>query len=185
MLKYSGNSNNGKAKIKMSESVGVEIERKFIVEKPDPEVLEGIEGYTRSEILQIYLNSKSGETKRIRRRQYPDRTLFYETRKIRIDPMSSTEIEREITEADFEERSKDIKTGTSPVKKIRYTFEYSGHTFELDVYPEWKKSSIMEVELGSREEKVIFPPFIKIVKEVTGNKNYSNASMSRRFPRES
>ncbi len=169
----------------MVESVGVEIERKFIIEKPDTQILSRIEGYTESEILQIYLAAGSGETRRIRRRAYSEKTLFFETHKIRIDRMSATEIEKEISEEEFEEKRQMIKSGTSPVKKIRYTFLYEGHTFEIDVYPEWKRSSIMEVELKSREEKVEFPPFVKIIKEVTGNKDYSNASMSRKFPKES
>ncbi len=169
----------------MSCTVGLEIERKFIIEKPDPEELEKIEGYTRSEILQIYLTAERGETKRVRRRKYPDRTLYFETRKVRLDSMSSTEDEREITQEEFEKRRLEIKTGTSPVNKIRYTFPYLGHTFEIDVYPEWTRSSIMEVELDDRAEKVAFPPFVKIIKEVTGIKDYSNASMSMKFPKES
>ncbi len=168
----------------MSEVKCLEIERKFIIEMPDPKIFEEIEGYTRSEILQIYLVSEKGETKRIRRRHYPDKTVYFETRKVRLDPMSSTEIEHEITEEEFESLRTEKKAGTSPVNKIRYTFPYLGHIFEIDVYPEWKRSSIMEVELSSRNEKVVFPPFIKIIKEVTGIKDYSNASMSRKFPKE-
>ncbi len=169
----------------MTEAAGLEIERKFIIEMPAQAELEKIDGYTRSEILQIYLVSERGETRRIRRRHYPDKTLYYETKKVRLDPMSSKESEREISEDDFEQKRKEIKDGTSPVNKIRHTFPYLGHTFEIDVYPEWKRSSIMEVELSSREEEVVFPPFIKIIKEVTGIKDYSNASMSVSFPKES
>ena len=42
----------------------------------------------------------------------------------------------------------------------------------------------METELESREEEVEFPSFIEILREVTGDKAYSNAAMSRTFPAE-
>ena len=166
----------------MEESVAVEIERKFIIEAPKESDLSTLPGYTSSRILQIYLDSALGETRRIRRREYPERTVYYETKKIRIDGMSVTEIEREITSEEFSSLESDIKRGTQPVKKIRHTFPYRGHTFEIDVYPEWQRSCIMEVELESRNEEVDFPPFINIIREVTGDKAYSNAQMSHKFP---
>ena len=168
----------------MDGNVNVEIERKFIIEAPSEEELSKLPGHTASKILQIYLDSEFGETRRIRRREYPDRTVYYETKKVRIDGMSATETEREIGKDEFEQLRGSIKCGTVPVNKIRHTFPYGGHTFEIDVYPEWRRSCIMEVELKSRLEIVKFPPFIKIIREVTGDKNYSNAMMSKRFPRE-
>jgi CYTH domain-containing protein len=145
----------------------LEIERKFIIETPSRDKLAKLVGHTESRIRQIYLESSAGETRRIRKREYPDRTLYYETRKIRIDRMSATEIEREIDEAEFLSLEKQIKSGTAPVNKVRHTFPYEGHTFEIDVYPEWRRSGIMEVELKSRMEEVKFPPFITILREVT------------------
>lgn len=168
----------------MSTKKGLEIERKFIIEMPELTVLEKIEGYTRSEILQIYLKSSPRKTRRIRKRTYPDRISYTETRKMRLDAISSTEIEREIGLEEFERLRLEMKSGTAPVIKVRHTFPYKGHTFEIDVYPQWKKSSVMEVELSGRDERAELPPFIKIVREVTGNKEYSNASMSRKFPNE-
>lgn len=166
----------------MKECVNVEIERKFIIEAPASEILVTIPGHTESRINQIYLESTLGETRRIRKREYRDQTLYYETKKIRIDGMSATEIEREISREEFSRLSSEIKKGTQPVNKIRHTFPYKGHTFEIDIYPEWQRSCIMEVELSSRSELVDFPPFIRIIREVTGDKAYSNAQMSHAFP---
>ena len=42
----------------------------------------------------------------------------------------------------------------------------------------------METELESRDTEVLMPDFLSIVREVTGNKLYSNASMARSFPKE-
>lgn len=165
-------------------SAPVEIERKYIIKMPSLEILRAQTGYTKSEILQIYLPSEKGETHRIRRRVYADRTVYYETRKIRIDKMSSHEDEREISAAYFCELSKNPLLGTLSIEKVRHTFIYSGQLFEIDIYPEWKNTAIMETELSDREKRVEMPPFIEIVREVTGDKAYSNASMSKSFPPE-
>ena len=42
----------------------------------------------------------------------------------------------------------------------------------------------METELENRESKVKIPDFLEILREVTGDKSYSNAAMSRDFPPE-
>lgn len=162
----------------------LEIERKYIIKMPQFNRLESAEDYTKSDIVQIYLASQKGETHRIRRRAYSDKICFYETRKIRIDEMSVTEIEGEISEGKYTELSHLIAEGTNPVVKTRHTFVYKGQLFEIDVYPEWINTAIMETELDSREAKVEFPPFIEILREVTGDKAYSNAAMSRAFPAE-
>ena len=162
----------------------VEIERKYVIKMPSLSVLAEQENYTSSEILQIYLKGEQGETHRIRRRSYPDKTICTETRKIRIDKMSSTEIEGEITEESFNALAAAPLEGTIPIEKTRHTFVYKGQLFEIDVYPQWKNTAIMETELPSRDKNVEMPDFINILKEVTGNKAYSNASMSRAFPAE-
>lgn len=164
--------------------IGIEIEKKYIIEMPDISLLMKNGEYTVSQITQIYLPSEKGETRRIRRRKYQDRAEYTETRKIRIDKMSATEIEREITEKDFLELSCMPLENTSPIVKTRHTFRYMNQTFEIDVYPSWEKSCIMETELEDRESIVEFPDFINIIKEVTGDKAYTNASMSRHFPKE-
>lgn len=164
--------------------IALEIERKYIIKMPDEAELRSCEGYNRSSILQIYLPGDGSETHRIRRRSYPDKTICTETRKIRIDKMSSTEIEGEITEESFNALSAAPLEGTNPIEKTRHTFTYLGQLFEIDVYPQWKNTAIMETELPSRDKNVEMPDFINILKEVTGDKSYSNAAMSRAFPAE-
>lgn len=164
--------------------IPIEIERKYIIEIPDEEKMRICNGYTMSEIVQIYIESQSRVTHRVRSRKANGKTVYTETKKIRIDKMSSYEDEKEISEREFLSLSNNIKKGTVPIEKARHTFDYLGQTFEVDVYPEWKKSCIMETELESRESRVEIPDFIKIIKEVTGDKAYSNASMAKSFPRE-
>ena len=164
--------------------IGIEIEKKYIIKKPDRVVLSAQQEYTKSEILQIYLPSADGETRRIRRRVKNGEVTYTETRKIRIDRMSSTEIEGEISEQEFNTLSQNILESTRPIRKTRYTFIYKDQLFEIDEYPEWEHTAIMETELDSREREVEMPDFIEIVKDVTGDKSYSNRGMSHTFPKE-
>ena len=168
----------------MNERSQVEIERKYIIKMPNLEVLTLQKDYSRSEILQIYLPSEVGESRRVRRRIYNEKTVYIETRKIRIDNMSSTEIERELSLSEFSAIAAEIKEGTIPIEKVRHTFIYENQLFEIDVFPRWTGTAIMETELDSRERQVEFPAFLEIVREVTGDKAYSNAAMSRSFPNE-
>ena len=162
----------------------IEIEKKYIILKPRADELSAMADYSVSEIEQIYLSSPQGITHRVRSRKFTDRTVFTETTKVRIDKMSAYENEREITESEFESLSERRDEKTRAIKKHRHTFVFSGQLFEIDVYPEWKNTAILETELADRNTAVEFPSFLKIVSDVTGDKRYSNASMSRSFPEE-
>ena len=162
----------------------LEIVRKYIIEKPSTERMMAEDSYTSSEIVQIYLASPKGITRRIRSRRYGECTRYFETSKIRVDKMSSHEYEREIDREEFDRLSAEIAEGSRPIEKIRYTFDYKGQTFEIDVYPEWERTCVMETELDSRDATPEIPDFIRILAEVTGDKRYSNAAMSRSFPEE-
>ena len=162
----------------------IEIERKFIIEMPKRDELLALDFSSSSFITQIYLSAPEGITRRIRSRSYKTKTHYFETIKKRIDKISAYEDEREISESEFVEKSKEIREGSKPITKERITFPYKSHSIEIDIYPEWKNTAIMEIELKSREEKVEIPCFIKIIKEVTGERKYTNAAMSESFPKE-
>ena len=162
----------------------IEIENKYIILIPEESVLSTMEQYTKSEIVQIYLESPVGITHRVRSRERSGNVTYTETKKVRIDKMSAYEDEREISEEEFLSLAKKIDKNTAPIHKVRYTFVYLGQLFEIDVYPQWMSTAILETELKTRETQVIFPEFIKILRDVTGDKRYSNAGMSRAFPPE-
>ena len=82
------------------------------------------EGYSSSEIVQIYLASPRGVTHRIRSRAYTDGTRYFETTKIRIDKMSSHEYEREIDREEFDRLVTEMADDSRPIIKTRHTFDY-------------------------------------------------------------
>ena len=162
----------------------IEIERKYIIEMPNRESLLALPFSESSSILQIYLESEIGVTHRIRSREYKDGVRFFETVKMRIDKISAFEDEKEVTEAEFREKSKKIRKGSKPLSKERITFPYEEYLIEIDLYPEWKSTAIMEIELKSHGETPKIPGFIKIIREVTGEKKYTNSSLAEQFPSE-
>lgn len=162
----------------------IETERKYVILKPDINVLMSEAEFTISEITQIYV-ADSEKTHRIRKRVYSDgRVEYTENTKRRISKMSVIEGEEEISSERFSELSLDIEPKTRPIEKTRMTFVRSGKVYEIDVYPEWQKCCILEVELESENEVIEFPSFISVVKEVTGMREYSNHSMAFSFPPE-
>ena len=165
--------------------MAIEIERKYIIRMPDIDKMRAFPEYSVSDILQIYIASESSVTHRVRARKSALGTVYTETKKVRIDKMSAHEQEREISQERFLLLSQSIKEGTVPINKVRHTFVFEGQLFEVDIYPEWKNTCILETELPSRESAVRFPDFIEILEEVTGNRAYSNAAMAKSFPAES
>ena len=70
------------------------------------------------------------------------------------------------------------------IHKTRYCLSESNQYFEIDIYPEWNKQAIMEIELREENEKINVPQFIKIIKEVTDDRKYKNYEMAKEMPKE-
>ena len=164
--------------------IPLEIERKYIIKMPALDLLAATEGGTHSRITQTYLSSPSGITHRVRRREYDDRIDYTETKKVRIDRISVYEDERELSAEEYDALLASADPARTPIIKERYTIPAGGLTVEIDVYPQWTRTAIMEIELPSRETEPPIPPFLTVIREVTGVREYSNAAMSKAFPEE-
>ncbi len=165
-------------------STAVEIEKKYVIKMPNEEELRSVFGFSESEIVQIYLASPKGVTHRVRKRVKGGVAVYTETKKRKIDRMSALETEAEISAERFSELVKNQRPESLPIIKRRISFPHEGHIMEIDIYPEWERSCILEVELEDRDCSPRFPDFLEIIADVTGDKEYSNSSMSMRFPKE-
>lgn len=65
------------------------------------------------------------------------------------------------------------------IRKTRYCLTYNSQYFEIDIYPFWKDQAIVEIELLNEKEEIQMPKFLKVIKEVTDDKSYKNASLAR------
>ena len=159
-----------------------EIERKFIIRRPDPAYLES--NGEPSEILQTYLISRAGESARVRKRWRGDEVRYFYTAKTRVNTMRQIEREWELTETEYEAFLEEADPERRPIRKQRWVVEYRGQRFEIDLYPFWKKQAYLELELNDEAQEVDFPPELHVIREVTGDGRYTNRSLAREIPDE-
>lgn len=161
-----------------------EIERKFLIKYPGKAFLDTIPDRDKSEITQTYLVSEKGVTARVRKRVYEDGVKYTKTEKVRINAVSCFEDEHEITEAEYEAELAFADKKKNAIVKTRVMLRSENHVFEIDLYPFWMKQAVMEVELESEDESFTVPENIEIIREVTSDRRYKNASLAHSIPKE-
>ena len=153
-----------------------EIERKFLVEFPDVEKLDVRRVIS---IVQTYLKRGSnGSQRRVRSVKENEKVKYTYTEKVFITPVTREENEYEISAGEYYSLLENERGDCPPVVKVRYCFEYKGQLFELDKYPFSDELAIMELELRSPDQKIDFPDNVNVLREVSGDARYSNASLA-------
>lgn len=155
---------------------GLEIERKFLVDLPD---LNKLDIERKIEIKQTYLKRGNNDSqRRVRKITENDRISYTYTEKVFVSPVIREENEYEITADEYVRLLEQLDESCTPVEKTRYCFNYSDQLFELDVYPFSHDLAIMELELDFPEQKIYFPECVNVLKDVSDDKRYSNASLA-------
>ena len=160
----------------------LEIERKFLIEYPDPAWLEQQPGSHRVEIVQTYLLSDGSSTRRLRSWTEAGRTVYIRTCKRRLSDRTRVEVEDELTQADYLALLSQADPARHPLEKTRWCIPYRSHVLEVDLYPFWSDQAVLEVELQSEEEEFLLPPELRVIREVTGDPRYLNSSLARELP---
>ncbi len=164
-------------------NIPLEIERKFLIRRT-PKLKNHIS--ESMDIRQSYLVSADPACqRRIRMIKRDNGSMqFFYTEKRFISPMVREENEMEIPERDYAFLCDETDDSLKPIIKTRQILEYKGQRFEIDVYPFDKELATMELELSSPDQEIGLPPFAEVIKEVTGDKNYSNArlALNGKFP---
>ena len=163
----------------MGEPMPYEIERKFLIEYPDIEMLEKLPNCKRVEIVQTYLKAKEGEEIRIRQRGHGNHFTYTKTVKQFVSPGKRIEVEKRISKDEYLRLLLETDTTRHQIRKNRYCLMYKNQYFEIDIYPFWKDKAIMELELREEDKNIEFPKMIKIITEVTNDKNYSNFALAQ------
>ena len=65
------------------------------------------------------------------------------------------------------------------IRKDRYCLTFGNQYFEIDVYPFWSDKAIVELELSDETTEPNFPPEIRVIREVTDDDSYKNASLAK------
>lgn len=146
-----------------------EIERKFLV---TDDVYRSL-AYNKSEILQGYICSGHGHTIRVRTRADKG---FLTIKGPSMDGISRFEWEKEITLQDARELFELCRAGR--IRKTRYLVKNGKHIIEVDEFHGENEGLVFaEIELSDVNENFTRPSFLG--KEVTGDKHYYNAYISK------
>lgn len=157
-----------------------EIERKYLIEYPDIAWLESLPNCRRVEIIQTYLKAPEGEEIRVRQRGIDGNYIYFWTTKRWVDDIKRIEIEKRLTQSEYLRLLMDADTSKRQIRKTRYCLTYQNRYFEIDIFPFWQDRAIMEIELNSEDAGITFPEGIRIIREVTGEEEYSNMSIAGR-----
>lgn len=160
-----------------------EIERKFLICFPDMAYLQA--NGQESHITQTYLlRPAEGKNARLRAREAAGKLVYTHTVKTRINDLRRIEDEREICEEEYRELLRLADPERRTIHKTRWVLPYEGQILEIDMFPFWDDRAILEIELEDESQPVKIPPELKIIREVTADRRYTNAAMSREIPME-
>lgn len=157
-----------------------EIERKYLIKYPELEKLRAASDET--EICQTYLLNPDGGTERVRKRGKNGSYTYTHTVKYHINPLKKIENEREISREEYERLLCRADPARKAVNKLRFCLPYRGQIFEIDVYPFWDDRAIMEIELEYEEQPVQLPDSVEVIRELSRDKRYTNASIAKKIP---
>ena len=159
-----------------------EIERKYLIQYPDTALLDLLPNAKKVDIIQTYLKGRDDGTQiRIRRRGMDGHYIYYRTEKRRISPTRRVEVEERLSEQEYLKLLMDADTTARPIRKTRYCLAENNCYYEIDVYPEWKKQAVLEIETRDESEEVVFPEYIHVIREVTGDSRYSNYALAHQM----
>lgn len=165
----------------MSENLPLEIEKKFLIKMPDLKWIEKNTNCQIAKISQTYLGFKrNGFGDRVRKMTINGKTKYFHTSKKSLSDMTRIEIEKEISKEEYYDFLQSKNKGKN-LFKTRYIIYLNNLRYEIDVYPFWKETAILEIELENEKQEYVIPDFIEIIGDVTGNRDYSNSSLVNKY----
>ena len=164
----------------LGEPVPMEIERKYLIARPNLHMLEQLPNCEKVDIVQTYLKSDDPEEEvRIRQRGSNGNYIYFKTRKRKTSGLKRVEIEERLTQEEYVSLMVRADPDFRPIRKERYCLSENGLYYEIDIYPDWKDKAVMEIELHSENQEIVFPEGIDVIREVTGDRAWSNHELAR------
>ena len=146
------------------------------------EVTDEIPGAIESLITQTYLVAEPGCEVRLRRREWSrGKVVNVHRSKKRISETEEIETERQVDNNLYEQMLQQADPYRQTIRKRRQSFIWKGQHFEIDTFLEPVKDLVILQSKGVVEqESVKFPPFVKVLEDVTGNSQYYNYNIALR-----
>jgi CYTH domain-containing protein len=134
----------------------------------------------RVDIIQTYLKSNDpSEERRVRRRGSNGSYVYFMTRKRNAGGIKRVEIEERLSRDEYIALLEEADPAYRPIRKERYCLSANGLYYEIDIFPDWEDKAVMEIELYSEDQEIVFPEGIRVIREVTGDPGYSNHELAR------
>ena len=153
----------------------IEAERKFLVD-----IVGELPECRELEITQTYLKEKDGLEPRVRKRKENGQHVYFLTTKRFVSVNERVEIEKEISKEEYDALLAEANPAKHPIHKRRQCFEWDGHFLELDTFLEPPlPHHLLEIEHISMEDEINFPPFLKVLKEVTDDPAWYNMNIAK------
>ena len=135
-----------------------------------------------SMITQTYLVSEPGTEVRLRRREWSGgKVVNVHRSKKRINDNEVIETERQVDNNLYEQMLSQADPYRATIRKKRQSFIWKGQFFEIDTFQEPINNLVMMETKGVTEQETVnFPPFVKVLEDVTGNPKYLNYNIALR-----
>ncbi|MDE2188665.1 MAG: AAA family ATPase [Patescibacteria group bacterium] len=163
----------------IGDPVPLEKEDKFLIKSFDPATISV--KWNESTIVQDYLVSPiATKEHRVRARTDGESTSYYYTVKHDISPGVRVEQEKMLTKREYESLLTLRNPNMTTIKKRRICFFWREQFFEVDLFQANHQGLVLlEAERTDRTPELELPPFIGIIRNVTNDKQYSNAELAK------
>jgi len=150
--------------------------RKYLIEMPDTDRICGKYNAVPIDMMQTYLvSAEPNVDKRVRQQRSDNGYLYFYTERRTDESGNKWVVEKPISEKDYVSYIMDCDVSLHPVRKRKFRFGYESRRMEIDVYPFSQDKAVLFTFGDSREA---LPPEIKVIREVTGEKEYKNRSLA-------
>ena len=135
-----------------------------------------------SMITQTYLVAEPGCEIRLRRREWSGgKVVILHRSKKRISETEVIETERKVDNNLYEQMLQQADPYRQTIVKRRQSFIWKGQFFQIDTFLSPVIGlAIMETKGVGEQETIKFPPFVKVLEDVTGNQTYYNYNLALR-----
>lgn len=159
----------------------LEIERKFLIEYPNINVLQSMKACRCIPIAQAYMNTPEEGLFRVRKRGKGSGAVYIKTKKYKINDLKRIEIETHISEKEYLSYLSQREYMQGIIAKDRYCFVWKSTYYELDVYPFWNDKATLEIELLHEEQEYEIPDFLTLIRDVSFEKEYRNKRLAVKY----
>ena len=146
------------------------------------DIIDEIPGAIESHITQTYLVAEPGCEVRLRRREWSrGKVVNVHRSKKRISETEEILTERQVDNNLYEQMLQQADPYRQTIRKRRQSFIWKGQHFEIDTFLEPVSDLVILQSKGvAEQESVKFPPFVKVLEDVTGNSHYYNYNIALR-----